>query len=89
MIFITQKNRGNPNIPGRLYGENGNLKQKRWYGDDGLPVRDRDYDHPGSMDFPHDHDWYAVGPTIALQYSMNRTSVIIDFIIYLTTKDGE
>ncbi|WP_158497948.1 hypothetical protein [Candidatus Izimaplasma sp. HR1] len=49
--------RGDANVPGRLYDENGNLKQKRWYGEDGLPERDRDYDHPGSMDLPHDHDW--------------------------------
>ena len=37
----------------------------------------------------HEDEWYIVGPTVALQYSMNRTSVIIDFTIYLRTRDGE
>ncbi|MBR1757483.1 MAG: hypothetical protein IJ744_01985 [Lachnospiraceae bacterium] len=47
-------------IPGSsqvLPNEDGSPKQKRWYGTDGEPVRDRDYNHPGDMEFPHDHLW--------------------------------
>ena len=27
------------------------------YGPDKTPERDRDYNHPGDMHFPHDHEW--------------------------------
>lgn len=53
--------KGDVNIPARLYDNEGNLKQKRWYGEDGLPIRDRDYtDHENPKQHPlvpHDHDW--------------------------------
>jgi hypothetical protein len=53
--------KGDVNTPGRLYDNEGNLKQKRWYGEDGLPIRDRDYtDHENPKKHPlvpHDHDW--------------------------------
>ncbi len=48
---------GQPNSKGTLYNPDGTIKQKRWYGPDGVAVRDRDYNHPGNMEFPHDHQW--------------------------------
>ena len=46
-----------PNSVGELHNPDGSLKQKRWYGSDGYPIRDRDYNHPGWHQFPHDHIW--------------------------------
>jgi hypothetical protein len=37
----------------------------------------------------HENRWYVLVPTVAFQYSMNRSSVIIDFAIYISSKDGE
>lgn len=47
-------------IPGSsqtLPNQDGTPKQKRWYGPDGKAERDRDYNHPGNYEFPHDHEW--------------------------------
>jgi hypothetical protein len=49
---------GQPNSTQDLLNPDGSLKQRRWYGPDGKPVRDRDYNHPGKNHvFPHDHEW--------------------------------
>jgi RHS repeat-associated protein len=49
---------GKPNSTQDLLNPDGSLKQQRWYGPDGRPVRDRDYNHPGDGHvFPHDHYW--------------------------------
>lgn len=48
---------GEPGSTQTLPNPDGTIKQKRWYGPDGEPVRDRDYNHPGKMPFPHDHEW--------------------------------
>ena len=48
---------GPPNSSRVLKNPDGTIKQKRWYGPDGNAIRDRDYNHGGSMDFPHDHEW--------------------------------
>lgn len=48
---------GEPGSSKTLPNPDGTPKQKRWYGPDGNPERDRDYNHPGSMPFPHDHEW--------------------------------
>lgn len=37
----------------------------------------------------HEDRWYVLVPTVAVQYSMNRSSVIIDFAIFMNSKDGE
>lgn len=54
---------GEPNSRSDLY-KNGKLKQQRWYGSDGKAAHDRDYEHAGPMDFPHDHawDWTKISP---------------------------
>ena len=48
---------GPPNTIGRVYNPDGSVKQERKYGSDGLATRDRDYNHSGNMEFPHDHVW--------------------------------
>ncbi len=48
---------GDPNSSQTLPNPDGTPKQKRWYGPDGKAVRDRDYNHPGDVPFPHDHEW--------------------------------
>ena len=48
---------GEANSSQTLPNPDGTPKQKRWYGPDGNAVRDRDYNHPGDMPFPHDHEW--------------------------------
>ena len=48
---------GEPGSSQTLPNPDGTPKQKRWYGPDGQAVRDRDYNHPGDMPFPHDHEW--------------------------------
>jgi len=60
-IVKTSKNdfpiTGDPGSDRILPNPDGTPKQKRWYGPDGNVVRDRDYNHPGDMPFPHDHEW--------------------------------
>ena len=48
---------GEPNSTQTLNNPDGTPKQKRWYGPDGRAEWDRDYNHPGDMPFPHDHEW--------------------------------
>ena len=48
---------GEPNSSQELENPDGTPKQKRWYGPDGKPLRDRDFNHTGDMEFPHDHEW--------------------------------
>ena len=49
---------GKPGSSQTLPNPDGTPKQKRWYGQDGNAVRDRDYNHPGKdISFPHDHEW--------------------------------
>ena len=48
---------GEPGSSVILPNPDGTPKQKRWYGPDGYPERDRDYNHAGDMPFPHDHEW--------------------------------
>ena len=49
---------GTPGSSQVLPNPDGTPKQKRWYGPDGEPIRDRDYNHPGTgIPFPHDHEW--------------------------------
>ena len=48
---------GEPDSSQTLPNPDGTPKQKRWYGPDGNAVRDRDYNHPGDVPFPHDHEW--------------------------------
>ena len=49
--------KGVPGSNQTLPNPDGTPKQKRWYGPDGYLERDRDYNHPGNMPFPHDHVW--------------------------------
>ncbi len=50
--------KGKPNSSQELYNPDGTIKQKRWYDENGDPVRDRDFNHPGEgIPFPHDHEW--------------------------------
>lgn len=51
------RSKGEPGSTQTLPNSDGTPKQKRWYGPDGNPIRDRDYNHPGNMPFPHDHEW--------------------------------
>lgn len=59
-VEITEANSlektGHPNSKVLRY-KNGKLKQARWYDNEGRAIRNRDYAHSGTMDFPHDHDW--------------------------------
>lgn len=48
---------GNPNSKAKRLNKNGELVQERWYDHLGRAVRNRDYSHSGTWDFPHDHDW--------------------------------
>ena len=48
---------GEPNSLSELYNPDGSIKQKRWYGPDGKAIHDRDYNHSGNVEFPHDHSW--------------------------------
>ena len=49
---------GEPGSEQTLNNPDGSPKQKRWYGEDGKPIRDRDYNHSGKdIPFPHDHEW--------------------------------
>lgn len=49
--------KGEPGSSQTLHNPDGTPKQKRWYGPDGNAVRDRDFNHPGKLPFPHDHEW--------------------------------
>ncbi len=49
--------KGDPNSSKVLNNPDGSPKQKRWYDNQGNPIRDRDYNHSGDMQFPHDHEW--------------------------------
>ena len=49
--------KGTPGYSRTLPNPDGTSKQKRWYGPDGNAERDRDFNHPGDMPFPHDHEW--------------------------------
>ena len=61
MLAVQAKNlppEGEPGSDQTLKNPDGPPKQKRWYGEDGKPVRDRDYNHSGKgIPFPHDHEW--------------------------------
>ena len=61
MLAVQAKNlppEGEPGSDQTLKNPDGTPKQKRWYGEDGKPVRDRDYNHSGKgIPFPHDHEW--------------------------------
>ncbi len=46
----------NSGEPGSKY-KNPGSGQERWYGDDGLPVKDIDWDHDHGQGTPHVHDW--------------------------------
>ena len=48
---------GTPNSVQDLLNPDGTVKQRRWYDENGQALRDRDYNHAGNMDFPHDHAW--------------------------------
>jgi hypothetical protein len=59
-ILLANKNpnTGEPNSTSDILNPDGTLKQRRWYGPDGLPFLDRDYNHSGKgHEFPHDHAW--------------------------------
>ena len=51
---------GEPNSSQELYDDDGDLKQKRYYGPDGKATEDIDYKHQNSHEnheFPHRHTW--------------------------------
>ena len=51
---------GEPNSSQELYDDDGELKQKRYYGPDGKATEDIDYKHQNSHEnheFPHKHTW--------------------------------
>lgn len=48
---------GEPNSKGYLHNPDGSLKRECWYGPEGNAEWDRDYNHSGKMEFPHDHEW--------------------------------
>ena len=49
---------GKPNSVGKLYNQDGSVKQERVYGPDGNPIKDTDYNHGGdNHEFPHEHEW--------------------------------
>lgn len=49
---------GTPGSVVDLLNPDGSVKQRRRYGPNGRPLKDRDFKHPGEdHKFPHDHDW--------------------------------
>ena len=53
-------NEGNPNSSSDLKNGDGSVKQRRYYGSDGKPELDIDYNHSnsdGTHEFPHKHNW--------------------------------
>jgi len=48
---------GKPNSTDHLYNGDGSIKKTGWYGGDGKIIHERNYNHTGTMDFPHDHTW--------------------------------
>lgn len=69
---------GKPNSKETLYNPDGTPKQECFYGPDGKPVRDRDYNHGGQHEFPHDHLWKNGGrvPAIPVPKSTPSSSDI-------------
>ena len=57
VLLSSLPRKGEPGSSQTLHNPDGTPKQKRWYGPDGNAERDRDYNHPGDMSFPHDHVW--------------------------------
>lgn len=51
----------NEGEPGSKYTNPGS-GQERWYGQDGKPLKDKDWDHNHGQGVPHVHDWVR-GPT--------------------------
>ena len=71
---------GEPNSSQVLLNPDGTPKQKRWYGPDGNAIRDRDYNHSGEEEFPHDHVWEDgkrgeehLPPDLNYEFSLNST----------------
>ncbi|MCI8434453.1 MAG: hypothetical protein HFK10_00615 [Clostridia bacterium] len=52
-----------PNSRIDLYNYEGKRIQSRWYDANGIAFRNRDYNHGGQCDFPHDHTWSAYRET--------------------------
>lgn len=48
---------GEPNSIGKIYNEDGSVKQRRYYDEKGKAKKDIDYNHGGKHKFPHIHDW--------------------------------
>lgn len=48
---------GKPNSRIDRYNSNDEKVQSRWYDKSGNAIRNRDYGHGGSHEFPHDHSW--------------------------------
>lgn len=46
----------NEGAPGTIYTNPGS-GQVRWYGPDGKPIKDIDWDHDHGQGVPHVHDW--------------------------------
>ncbi|MDA9470911.1 hypothetical protein [Enterococcus sp. 5H] len=51
--------KGEPNSSADLLNPDGSVKQRRYYGPDGKPIEDIDFNHPddGTHEFPHRHQW--------------------------------
>lgn len=51
--------KGEPNSSADLLNPDGSVKQIRYYGPDGKPIEDIDFNHPddGTHEFPHRHQW--------------------------------
>ncbi|MFT9057379.1 MAG: hypothetical protein ABF449_12350 [Ethanoligenens sp.] len=64
---------GTPNSVGKQYDENGNLVCERFYGPDGKATKDRDYQHGGEHEFPHDHYWDSNGKRGGAESSTDET----------------
>ncbi len=53
------KGKGEPNSSADLLNPDGSVKQRRYYGPDGKPLEDIDFNHSddGTHEFPHRHKW--------------------------------
>jgi len=53
------KGRGDADSKSELYSDEAmdNLIQERWYDSNGDAFWNRDWEHGGDHEFPHDHDW--------------------------------
>ena len=50
--------RGEPNSTQEIYNEDGSVKRRRYYDEEGKANKDIDYNHGGVRhEFPHMHDW--------------------------------